>query len=250
MLTQILVILRTFTNAPLNDITVADTDSLLFRATGLIADADPVAGQEDGDTNTDMNHPTGGWTSQEEPEHRNSGMPLMEAIDQDDSESLDTLLQSNTTSLQVVNDQGQTPLLLAAHLGKESMVTSILSCATLSSSAGDQNQANDHRWIDLDATDGLGRTILHYCAEFGMCEAASTVLDHGANINTSDGGDHPPLYYAIKLRQYYAARLFLDRGATKDFDWPPESTSHHIEQLFRSGSDSNGGSTAASTDSS
>lgn len=136
----------------------------------------------------------------------------------------------------MVNGQDQTPLLLAAHLGKASMVKSILSHGT-ASSAGNHNQANDHHRIDLDATDSLGRTVLHYCAEFGMCDAAGIILDHGVNVNvnTLDKSDHPPAYYAIKARQYYAVKLLLDRGASRDFDRPPESTSHEIEELLKNG---------------
>lgn len=232
MLMQILVILQTLTDTALNDITVADTNSLLSRATTLIVDADSTEGRGDGKSNTDTKQLAGGLTSQEGSEAGDNGMRLMEAIRRGDREDFDSLLQNNTTSLRVVDDQGQTPLLLAAHLGKKSMVTSILSCGTLPS-AGNNNQFDDHRKIDLDATDALGRTVLHYCAEFGMCEAARIVLDHGVNINTPDKSEHPPMYYAIKTRLYYAVKLLLFRGATMDFDPPSESTSYEIGELLK-----------------
>ena len=243
MLLQILVILQTLTDTALNDITVADTNSLLSRATTLIVDAESAEGRGDGKSNKDTKQLVGGLASEEDSEYRNNGMRLMKAIDQRDGEDFNSLLQNHTTSLQAVDDQGQTPLLLAAHLGKKSMVTSILSCGTLSS-AGNHNQIHDHRKIDLGATDALGRTVLHYCAEFGMCEAARIVLDHGVNINTPDKSQHPPMYYAIKTREYNAVKLLLDKVATRDFDWPPESTSHEIQELLRSASGT-GESTAA-----
>ncbi|CAO1598710.1 hypothetical protein XANCAGTX0491_002470 [Xanthoria calcicola] len=232
MLIQILVILQTLTDTALNDITVADTNSLLSRATTLIVDADSAEGRGDGKSNTDKEQLAGGLASEEDSEYRDNGMRLMKAIDQRDGEDFNSLLQNNTTSLRVVDAQGQTPLLLAAHLGKERMVTSIMSCGTLTS-AGNQNQVDDHRKIDLDATDALGRTVLHYCAEFDMRKAASIVLDHGVNINTPDKGEHPPMYYAIKTREYDAVKLLLFRGATKDFDQPSESTSYEIGELLK-----------------
>lgn len=245
MLVQILVILQTLTDTALNDIMVADTNSLLSRATTLIVDADSAESRGDEKSNTEKEQLSGDLASEENSEYRNNAMRLLKAIDQRDGEDFNSLLQNNKTSLQASDDQDQTPLLLAAHLGKESMVTSILSCGTLSS-AGNRDQADDHRTIDLDATDALGRTVLHYCAEFGMCAAASLVLDHGVNINTLDKCEHPPTYYAVKTRQYYAVKLLLDKGATRDFDWPPESTSHEIEELLKSASDT-GESTAAPT---
>ncbi|KAL8755335.1 MAG: hypothetical protein Q9199_003714 [Rusavskia elegans] len=243
-------LLLELTNTPIDDIppsitsgdTDANTNLLISRLTTLIGEPNSAEDRSEGNIDT-----IEALVGEEKPtrhtdfEYITNGTLLLEAIQQGKKEEFDSLLQNSETSFQVVDGQDQTPLLLAAHLGKASMVRSILSCGTLLS-AGNHNQANDHRRIDLDATDSLGRTVLHYCAEFGMCDEAGIILDHGVNVNTLDKSDHPPMYYAVKARKYYAVKLLLDRGATTDFDWPPESTSHEIEELLKNGPD-NGEST-------
>ncbi|KAL8927672.1 MAG: hypothetical protein Q9172_001232 [Xanthocarpia lactea] len=250
---QILELLRRLTNTPSDDIppsiTSGDTNAVISRLTTLVGGPDPIDGQHGGDidsteTFVGAQKQSGGSG----PEYKDNGALLLEAIQEGHREEFASLLQNCETSLRVVDEQDQTALLLAAHLGNKSMVEAIMACID-SSSADNPNEPAEHRTIDYQATDSLGRTVLHYCAEFGMHEEANMMLDHGVDINSADKSGHPPIYYGIKFRQYDAVKLLLDEGADRDFEWPPESTSHEIKILFEEGgSDSSESTTAPTSD--
>ncbi|KAL8914325.1 MAG: hypothetical protein Q9171_001045 [Xanthocarpia ochracea] len=253
---QILELLRRLTNTPSDDIppsitsgdTDANTNAVISRLTTLVGGPDPIDGQHGGDfdsteTFVGDQEPTG----RPGPEYNDNGALLLEAILKGHQEEFTSLLHNYETSLRVVDEQDQTALLLAAHLGNKSMVEAIIACID-SSSADKPNQPPEHRTIDYHATDSLGRTVLHYCAEFGMHDEANMMLDHSVDINATDKSDHPPMYYAIKFRQYDAVKLLLDKGAARDLEWPPESTSHEIKMLFEEGSDSSESTTAPTSD--
>lgn len=247
-------LLQRLTNTPNDEIsptisngdTDATTNSLISRLTTLVGGADLIAGQEEGyNDTTETLGPEQEPTGHPDSEYNDNGALLLGAIHNGNKKDFSSLLQDDKTSLRVVDEQDQTPLLLAAHLGNKDMVKAIMACDD-SSSADDPHKPPNHRRIDYKVTDNLGRTVLHYCAEFGMHDEADMLLDHCADINALDKCDHPPMYYAIKLRQYEAVKLLLNKGAARDFEWPPESTSHEIKMLFEEGSDS-GESTTAPT---
>ncbi|KAL8726869.1 MAG: hypothetical protein Q9166_006421 [cf. Caloplaca sp. 2 TL-2023] len=274
---QMIGMLRTLTNTSTNDIrssttggdAVADTDSLILRVTTtLIADAESVEGQEDGESNANgILIGEEDSASHEDLEFNTNGTMLLEAIADGDHDNFNSLLLDGETSLKVMDAQDRTPLLLAAHLDNVIMVKMLLSniagadhnaCSTTVTSIlspDNDTHANntettshrDHREIHLNATDCLGRTVLHYCAEFGMCEEASILLDHGININARDNSDLPPVYYAIKNRKYFAVELLLAKGAATDFD-RPTPTSREIEELLEK-APNNGESTGVPTNS-
>lgn len=176
------------------------------------------------------------------PEPTESGIALLEAIEIGDIEAFESLLNDGDTSFQEKDDKERNPLLLAAYLGKENIVQRLLAnnatSVRITSSPNVGNSENstehsNHRELDMNATDTLGRTALHYCAEFGMCDAATLLLDHGVDVNSRDSGDYPPAYYASKNRKYFAVELLLKRGASTDFERP--TTSAEINNLLEKG---------------
>ncbi|KAL8689185.1 MAG: hypothetical protein Q9218_005088 [Villophora microphyllina] len=273
MQTQMHRILQSFTypstNPSTNDIppsttsedTVDNTDSMLLQVTTLIGSTESTEGPGHERSNgigtlIDEEKPwTGGST-----EYNEKGTMLLEAIRNRDTDSFGSLLDDGETSLQVTDGQDRTPLLLSANLGNVSMVKMLLShtisaehnghptSVTPPPPDGNHNETNDtnHRKIDLNTKDNSGRTVLHYCAEFGMCDEASTLLDYGINPNALDNGGYPPAYFAVKNRKYHAVELLLAKGATTDFD-RSAPTSHEIEELLEKAS-SNTSSTAAPAD--
>ncbi|KAL8915016.1 MAG: hypothetical protein Q9171_000456 [Xanthocarpia ochracea] len=177
-----------------------------------------------------------------------NGTLLLETIDKGQHDRFQILLLDRSTSLKVMDAKERTALLLAAHLDKTSMVKMLLSViadvenndssATLASSSSSEIPTNlidarttRHREVDLSATDRLGRSVLHYCAEFGMYDEAKIILDRGVDVNARDNSGYPPAYYAIKYRKYYITKLLLDRGATTDFE-QPTSPSREIKELL------------------
>ena len=213
----------------------------------------PTLNQEDGDSNTSLTlintEELEDYTFQEPTE---SGIALLEAIEMGDTPAFESLLSDGDTSFQEKDDKGRNPLLLAAYLGKESMIQKLVAAGSMFSALPSDNATrvrassspsvvdrenstnfSKHRELDMNATDNLGRTALHYCAEFGMCKAATLLLDHSVNVNARDSGDHPPAYYASKNRKYFAVELLLKRGASTDFERP--ITSAEIKKLLEKG---------------
>ena len=185
--------------------------------------------------------------SHEDMECSRNGILLLETIDKGQHDRFQLLLLNRSTSLKVMDAKERTALLLAAHLDKTSMVKMLLSViadvdykddsTTLASSSSEIHtnpidiRTTRHREVDLSATDRLGRSVLHYCAEFGMYDEANILLDRGVDVNARDNSGYPPAYYAIKYRKYYITKLLLDKGATTDFEQPTQ-TSREIKELL------------------
>lgn len=161
--------------------------------------------------------------SQEDRESNANGTLLLEAIRTGDKDTFESLFLDGDTSFQEKDDKDRTPLLLAASLGMKNIVKRFLaddisfSPPNNAVSAGDTKTTN-HREIDINLTDTLGRSALHYCAEFDMCYEATVLLDHGVDVNARDKSDCPPAYYAAKNRKYYVLKLLVERGADREFE--------------------------------
>ncbi|KAL8803022.1 MAG: hypothetical protein Q9182_003448, partial [Xanthomendoza sp. 2 TL-2023] len=259
---MILELLRMLRKAPAGDVPpsppavdeVADTDSSLQWVNKILAgEVDMREGQQgvESSPNATIDGGEDDHRNLEELERDGNGESLLRAISRGDNDEAKSRLQDTSTSLQVVDGEHRTPMLLAAHLGRVYLVKMLLDITTTSQqSSGSvtvhspikpqshtvENDFNStsHREIDFDARDSLGRTVLHYCAEFGMWEEACILLDHGVNVNLRDQSDYPPLYYAIKNREAEVVRSVLAKGSTIDFEWP--TTSHQIENLLKEAS--------------
>ena len=192
-----------------------DTDSMEREVTSLIEAAVPADDPESG-------------TTSQNPELLKSkeyGRSLLKAIEVGDQTTFDSLLSNGETSLVEKDAKERTPVLLAASLDKASMVKTLLDRGT---------EKENQREIDFTATDNVGRTLLHYCAEFGLDTEAGILLDNDVSIDARDHVGHPPAYYAVKTRQLKVLQLLLKKGASTDFDRAtPEGTSHQIDQLLR-----------------
>lgn len=72
------------------------------------------------------------------------------------------------------------------------------------------------RGAQVDALSRDGFTPLHEAARSGYAEAASTLLDHGADILALADGQ-TPLHRAVRYNKDELARLLLSRGAPPDY---------------------------------
>ncbi|KAL8712506.1 MAG: hypothetical protein Q9220_003354 [cf. Caloplaca sp. 1 TL-2023] len=190
----------------------------------------------------------------EVPEQDPKGLAILKAIEEDDTDAFESLVRDSHVSLREKDSKGRTPLLLAAHLDKADMVkplldqhtnaegeerplsetsnqpTDLVAPQTSDNGGQEKDIRSDQHVIDPSATDALGRTALHYCAEFDMDNSAKVLLDRGVDVNARDSADLPAMYYAVDHRQHDATSLLLERGATTDFELP--ETSHEIKQLL------------------
>lgn len=229
-----------------NENQLADTELLVSQVAALI-----------GDGKAETPASEGGSSSLEDQEHNKNGILLLQAIEDGNHDDFGSLLRDGTTSLNEKNGKERTPLLLAANLDKSDMISMLL---TDDASASNQistrilvpwdkpaddtslsptgeegnveeNMSYSHREIDLTAIDSIGRTALHYCAEFDLCKSARFLLDHGVDVNARDNCDCPPLYFAVKWRKWKAIELLLSKGASTDFTWW-EPTSDEVKKLL------------------
>ena len=198
--------------------------------------------------------------------NKDAGAELLQVIRSGSSEVFQTfqaLLQSDT-SLEVKDEKGKTPLILAASLGKVDIVEQLLAygadvCAVDSKRATALHYAIEKRhWpvmslllrsrdtslvasdsevgdIGINLSDDIGRTPLHYCTSFNcgedkMKDITEELIACKADINAKDGVELPPVYYAIKNRKYAVVGLFLEKGADLNFERP--ETSAEIGKLL------------------
>lgn len=225
----------------------ADTDSWRQKATSLIAAAESADGPE---TLKDEEP-----QSPELSESNENRLLLHAAIEKGDEDTFESLLSNEEMSLVEKDARDRTPLLLAAHLDNVSMVKMILASnagtengtdpveiARLPPSGNDSSsrdtEIRNRRKLDLTATDSVGRTVLHYCTEFGMYDETCILLDNGVSIDARDNDDRPPAYYAVKYRKYKVLKLLLDNGASTEFDrTTTDGTSQEIEELLKKASE-------------
>ncbi|KAL8986586.1 MAG: hypothetical protein Q9177_004137 [Variospora cf. flavescens] len=205
---------RTLTNKPAQGTT---TDTMISEVAEALEQKQDTGGHEG---RCMVETSAGGQEPDDNEESNENGKRLLKAIDDRDSSTSESLLHDGSTSLKEKDDRDRTPLLLAAHLGQTDMVKKLFT-------------NTNHHQNDFNATDKLGRTALHYCAELGMCDIAKVLLDHGVDVNARDNGGYPPAYYPVKNRKYFAIKLLLSRGATTEFKRPIPPTSHEIVQLLK-----------------
>ena len=141
---------------------------------------------------------------------------LLQAVKDGPIEVLESFLSKSDTNLEETDEQGRTPLILAANLRKPHIVNKLLASQS----------------IKINATDKLGRTALHYCVQMKMNETIELLFDHGADANIQDRGSFPPMYYAIRDDKYDIVKLLLDHHATTDFTFPAKPIPSSIKNLI------------------
>lgn len=158
----------------------ADTDSLKREVASLIEAAESERSGESGTLVEEDKSP-----SQDLAKSKENRLLLLDAIEREDADTFESLLSNEETSLVERDARDRTPLLLAAPLDKYSMVNMILTSnpaegnikppaqTAICPSPGNHSPSNDteirsQRDIGLTAIDSIGRTVLHYCMEYGM----------------------------------------------------------------------------------
>ena len=94
------------------------------------------------------------------------------------------------------DDEGSTPLYLAAENGRLQVVRMLL-----------EHGAN------VGAEDNQGKTPLHGAAKAGRVEVVRMLLEHGANVGAEDNQGKTPLHGAVKDGWVEVVRMLLEHGA-------------------------------------
>jgi len=114
-----------------------------------------------------------------------------------DPERLRTLLHRSRIEVDVSDETGITPLMLAAQLGSVELM------AVLVAHGADVNAADAHQ----------GWTPLMYAVTSGIIAATTWLLAHGAEVNATDAAGNTALHLAIEKGFVYTVEALLKGGA-------------------------------------
>jgi len=79
------------------------------------------------------------------------------------------------------------------------------------------NSNGIREWIinpnTIIARDGLGNTMLHYAAQWGLNNAIPTIIKYGISVNEGNATGETPLFYAAKTDSVSTISVLLDNNA-------------------------------------
>jgi len=141
-------------------------------------------------------------------EHRGTALPSDAELSRD---SFTKALADPEAFLNDLDDEDQTPLLLASKVGHEKVVELLLNTGQ----------------VNIESKDVYEQTPLSWAAEKGHKAVVSLLLERGADIESKDKFRWTPLLWAVEKRHKAVVSLLLERGAdikSKDkYGWTPLS---------------------------
>ncbi|KFY67322.1 hypothetical protein V497_00435 [Pseudogymnoascus sp. VKM F-4516 (FW-969)] len=143
------------------------------------------------------------------------------------------LFKGNAVNTNEIDEEGRTPLLLAARDGHEAIVKSLLNSDIVNIDSKDSHgrtplscfswaAENGHEGVvkllldkgaKLETEDSRGRTSLSWAAENGHEGVVKLLLDKGAKLETEDSRGLTPLSWAAENGHEGVVKLLLDKGA-------------------------------------
>lgn len=82
--------------------------------------------------------------------------------------------------------------------------------------------------LNINATDSIGRTPLHYAVERQSSTCFIMLMDHNANINATDEKGKSPFYLAIETYAIDIVKLMIGVGADVTAQFPDGTTPLHL----------------------
>jgi len=164
---------------------------------------------------------------------------LFEAIRKGDDAAVDAALAARPALLEARDDNGLSPVLVAAYAGRRKMAERIASleigtdkgldffdAAAIGSVAACRKMIEDGR-ASVDDRGPDGYTALHFAAAFGQLEIARLLLGRGAdpNLAAQNEARATPLHVAVAARHRDVASLLMALGgspnAVQHDGWTP-----------------------------
>lgn len=155
-----------------------------------------------------------------------SANDVIEALQKDDLEGLETLLQGHPDKARGRGPNGVTVLQLAAYMRRDAAVRVLLdhdALTTVHEAAILGDVAAIDRFLEtgpdaLDAPGPDGFTPLHLAAHFGRVEALERLLDHGADLAavSTNANRNTPLHAAAAGGSLMGAKVLIASGADVD----------------------------------
>ena len=125
------------------------------------------------------------------------GQPaLFAALKEPSPKAAEALIRSEQTKVELRNDKGESPLMLAALRGQKALVELLI-------------------WREADVNK-TGWTPLHYAASGGHADIAKLLLDHSAYIDAESPNGTTPLMMAAMYGTPEVVKLLLSEGADRD----------------------------------
>lgn len=121
---------------------------------------------------------------------------LFNAIRNGDIEMVVSITTAHPELINIKDQRGSTPLLLATYYGNQDMTEALLA----------------HK-PDLNAQDGSGNTALMGVCFKGYPVIAKLLIDHGADVNAQNLNGATALIYAATFAQAEIAQMLIDHGA-------------------------------------
>jgi len=121
---------------------------------------------------------------------------IHDAVRSGDADAVSQALRDDHSSVNTPDENGRTPLALAAAGGRKEIVEILLA------NGADVNARNDRQ-----------SSTLHFAASRGDTEIVSILLEHGADVNARAIGQATPLCWASSAGRKEAAEVLLAGGA-------------------------------------
>lgn len=125
--------------------------------------------------------------------------PLHTAVAADAQGVFQILLRNRATNLNSRMHDGTTPLILAARLAIEGIVSGLINADA-----------------DINAADNSGKTALHWAAAVNNVDAVDILLLHNANRDAQNDKDETPLFLAAREGAFEACKALLDQYANRE----------------------------------
>jgi len=116
----------------------------------------------------------------------------------DDSKGVAADLSSRPNDLELLDDAGRTPLLLAANQCSTNVLVLLLK-----------------KGAKVDVVASGRSTALHLAAQAGCSAAVLILLDHGCEVNPRDSQGRTPMTRAEQFNQHAIATLLRAHGGTE-----------------------------------
>lgn len=155
---------------------------------------------------------------------------IFATIDKSDLEELSNILQNYTGLNSITNDDGQTPMVMAAWNGNEAVCRILIDHGAnidskdlqsgetglmLASLEGDYGMAEFllDNGADIEATDNQGGTALMHAAISGEIEMTKLLLDRGANLDVIDIHGKSAIDWANRINHTFMSEFIEEYRA-------------------------------------
>ncbi|KAL2912286.1 Transient receptor putative cation channel subfamily A member 1 [Polyrhizophydium stewartii] len=147
--------------------------------------------------------------------HRVTALQLAAELGKTDMARFLLGMQGNTSGKRadpnLADDEGRSPLILAAAHGHGSTIKALLGAGAL-----------------IDHRDNLGCTALHYAVAANSLEALDMLLSHGANMDFVDRSGDSLLHHAIRFGHREIAQRLIKRGHSPTIQNTTQMTPMHF----------------------